>query len=74
MHRALLSVGRNPIHVLALTLKDYIKIKKKVTWKRILIDFYDSGNEEEIQQALQFLENTGQITSATEEGGVRIFQ
>ena len=49
MHQALLAIGRNPVHSLALKIKEYVKNRKQVTWNRILVDHFDGGNKQEIE-------------------------
>ena len=72
MHLALLSIGRNPLHQLSLKIKDQIKTRKQLSYNRILVDNFDGGNKQEIDDSINFLLDTGQII-VNEIAGKRLF-
>lgn len=55
MNKALKSMGRNPIHTLAEAIKKGIEAagQSGMSYRKILADYFDGGNKEEINQALE---------------------
>lgn len=68
MHLALLGTGTNPIFALATNIRRYIHDHQTAKHKRILLEFYDEGDDEMIKAALQFLTDTGQISCSAASG------
>jgi len=70
MHKALQGSGRNPINTLSVGIESFVERseEKFIPHKRILVEFFDEGTNEEIVSALQFLIDTGKLRSINNSG------
>jgi hypothetical protein len=53
MHRALKGMGANPLHRLAEEIRNYLEANGPTTYKKLLAEFFDGGNHEDIEKAVQ---------------------
>jgi hypothetical protein len=68
MHIALSGSGSNPAYSLATALQKFLKDRGHTSYRRLLLEFFDEGDEETIKAALQFLLETKQITTSAASG------
>jgi len=61
MHKALASIGRNPMNALAEEIKEGLRLVEAKSEQQILQESFNGGNKEEIDQCLSFLVNTNQV-------------
>lgn len=68
MHKALASSGTNPLNAIAEAIKTSLRLRGPQAARKILIDHYHMGDEEEQAKAINYLISTSQITSTNEDG------
>jgi len=73
MHKALKSMGRNPIHVLAEEIHRRIEQLGTMSGKRIVADHFSGGNADEIRAALEHKVLIGEFKTYNE-GNILMYQ
>lgn len=68
MHLALKSLGRNPIHTLAESIKHGLENNGGLSKKKILALYFDGGNADEIQQAIDHKLTIGEFKTHEADG------
>lgn len=68
MHIALSGSGSNPAYSLATAIAKFLKDRGHTTYRKLLLEFFDEGDEETIKAALQFLLETKQVATSAASG------
>jgi len=66
MDKAMSASAKNPLYLLSEQIKQSLAVNGPMSYKRLLVELWSGGNEEDIVKAVTFLRNTGQVQAFNE--------